>query len=109
MESISFSILFVLGFSIVGGLVGASFFQKLRIPQVVGFVVIGLIVGDNGLKLIKHTDVTALQPFTLFALGIIGFLVGCDFTFAIGQSIMASHYLAGVPVVCRRRNTMREI
>lgn len=76
MESISFSILFVLGFSIVGGLVGASFFQKLHIPQVVGFIVIGLIVGDNGLKLVKHTDVTALQPFTLFALGIIGFLVG---------------------------------
>ena len=78
MESISFSILFVLGFSIVGGLVGASFFQKLRIPQVLGFIVIG-------------------------------FLVGCNLAFAIGQSIMASHYLAGMPVVCRRRNTMREI
>jgi len=76
MENISFSILFVLGFSIVGGLVGASFFQKLHIPQVVGFIVIGLIVGDNGLKLVKHTDVAALRPFTLFALGIIGFLVG---------------------------------
>ena len=76
MGSINFSILFVLGFSIVGGLLGASFFQKLRIPQVVGFIVIGLIVGDNGLKLVKHTDVEALQPLTLFALGIIGFLVG---------------------------------
>lgn len=76
MESINFGILFVLGFSIVGGLLGASFFQKLRIPQVVGFIVIGLIVGDNGLKFVKHTDVITLQPFTLFALGIIGFLVG---------------------------------
>ena len=76
MESINFSILFVLGFSILGGLVGASFFQRLRVPQVVGFIVIGLIVGDNGLKLVKHADVAALQPFTLFALGIIGFLVG---------------------------------
>ncbi len=76
MESISFSILFILGVSIVGGLVGASFFQKLRIPQVVGFIVIGLVVGDNGLKLVTHKDVAALQPLTLFALGIIGFLVG---------------------------------
>jgi len=76
VESISISILFILGFSIVGGLIGGSFFQKLRVPQVVGFIVIGLIVGDNGLKLVKHTDVTALQPFTIFALGIIGFLVG---------------------------------
>lgn len=76
MESINFSILFILGISILGGLVGASFFQKLRIPQVVGFIVIGLIVGDNGFKVITHKDVTSLQPFTLFALGIIGFLVG---------------------------------
>ena len=76
MESINFSILFILGISILGGLVGASFFQKLRIPQVVGFIVIGLIVGDNGFKIITHKNVTALQPFTLFALGIIGFLVG---------------------------------
>ena len=76
MESINISILFVLGFSILGGLVGASFFQRLRVPQVVGFIVIGLIVGENGLELVKHADVAALQPFTLFALGIIGFLVG---------------------------------
>ena len=102
METISFSILFILGVSIVGGLVGASFFQKLRVPQVVGFIVIGLIVGDNGLKLIKHGDVTALQPFTLFALGIIGFLVGGElkaesfkkyarqfFAILLGEGLMA--------------------
>ena len=76
VESINISILFILGLSILGGLLGASFFQKLHIPQVVGFIVIGLIVGDNGLKLVKHSDVTVLQPFTIFALGIIGFLVG---------------------------------
>lgn len=76
MESIDLGILFVLGVSILGGLLGASVFQKLRIPQVVGFIIIGLIVGDNGFKVVTHKEVTALQPLTLFALGIIGFLVG---------------------------------
>jgi len=76
VENINFSILFILGVSIFGGLIGASFFQKLRIPQVVGYIVIGLIVGESGLKLINQAAVTTLQPFTLFALGIIGFLVG---------------------------------
>ena len=76
MENINFSILFILGLSIFGGLMGASFFQKLRIPQVVGYIVIGLIVGQSGLKLVNQTAITALQPFTMFALGIIGFLVG---------------------------------
>lgn len=108
MESMSFSILFVLGFSILGGLVGGSFFQRLHVPQVVGFIVIGLIVGDNGLRLVKHTDVAALQPFTLFALGIIGFLVGGElkaenfrkyarqfFAILVGEG-MASFLLVGV-------------
>jgi Kef-type K+ transport system membrane component KefB/CBS domain-containing protein len=76
VESINLGILFILGVSIVGGLLGASVFQKLRVPQVVGFIIIGLIVGDNGFKVVTHKDVTALQPLTLFALGIIGFLVG---------------------------------
>jgi len=76
VENINFSILFILGISIFGGLIGASFFQRLRIPQVVGYIVIGLIVGESGLKLVNETAVRTLQPFTLFALGIIGFLVG---------------------------------
>jgi Kef-type K+ transport system membrane component KefB/predicted transcriptional regulator len=108
VESINFSILFILGISILGGLVGASFFQKLRVPQVVGFIVIGLVVGDNGLKLVTHKDVVALQPFTLFALGIIGFLVGGElkaetfrkyarqfFAILLGEGLM-SFLLVGV-------------
>jgi len=76
VDNINFSILFILGVSIFGGLIGASFFQRLRIPQVVGYIAIGLIVGESGLKLVNHSAVTTLRPFTLFALGIIGFLVG---------------------------------
>lgn len=76
MESVNLGILFILGISIFCGLAGAFFFQKLRIPQVVGYIAIGLIVGESGFGLVKHTHVITLQPFTLFALGIIGFLVG---------------------------------
>jgi Kef-type K+ transport system membrane component KefB len=76
MEHIDFSILFVLGISIFGGLIGATLFQKMRIPQVVGYIVIGVIAGESGLKLVSHETVARLQPFTLFALGVIGFLVG---------------------------------
>ncbi|RKY89463.1 hypothetical protein DRQ11_01055 [candidate division KSB1 bacterium] len=76
MENVNFTIMFILGFSILGGLMGASFFQKLRIPQVLGYIVIGLIIGESGLRIINRSDVIALQPLTFFALGIIGFLVG---------------------------------
>jgi len=76
MDDVHFSVLFVLGLSLSCGLVGAWVFQRLRVPQVVGYIVIGLIVGQSGLNLIDPSTVARMEPFTLFALGIIGFLVG---------------------------------
>jgi len=69
------NILLLLGIAIFGGTVGAKLFQKLRIPQVIGFVFIGVILGPL-LKVISPATVQSLEMFNLLALGIIGFLVG---------------------------------
>ena len=69
------NLILVMGVAIFGGTVGAKIFQRLRIPQIVGFVCIGIILGPL-LKIITQESVGALEPFSLFALGIIGFLVG---------------------------------
>ena len=37
---------------------------------------IGIVIGKSGLGIVSTWDVHALQPFTMFALGVIGFLVG---------------------------------
>jgi Kef-type K+ transport system membrane component KefB len=66
----------ILGVSVFWGILGAWGFRKMHIPQVVGYIAIGLLIGESGFKLIRMADITALQPFNLFALGIIGFLVG---------------------------------
>lgn len=76
MPEFHFGILIILGIGLFGGLLGGWFFQKLKIPQVVGYIVIGLIVGQLGLKLVSNADMEKLRPFNMFALGIIGFLVG---------------------------------
>lgn len=76
MGGIELGILFIFGIGILGGLFGGWFFRKIHIPQVVGYIIIGLIVGQSGLKLVEHADIVALRPFNMFALGIIGFLVG---------------------------------
>ncbi|MCJ7776699.1 MAG: cation:proton antiporter [Sedimentisphaerales bacterium] len=70
-----FNFLLMIGIAIFGGTVGAKMFQKLRIPQVVGYVAIGLVLGPV-LRIISPQAVESLEPFNLFALGIIGFLVG---------------------------------
>jgi Kef-type K+ transport system membrane component KefB/predicted transcriptional regulator len=76
LEEINLGVLFILGVVVFGGILGAWLFQKLRIPQVVGYIAIGLLLGESGLNLITHQDVISLGTINLFALGIIGFLVG---------------------------------
>ncbi len=76
MDSLKDSILFLLGLGIFGGMAGAWFFQKIRFPQVVGYIAIGLIIGQAGFGIINANDIAELKTFNLFALGIIGFLVG---------------------------------
>ena len=76
MASVSTGILLILGIGVFGGIVGAAIFQRLHIPQVVGYIAMGLLIGDLGLGLVSQDAIRDLQSLNLFALGIIGFLVG---------------------------------
>ena len=48
----------------------------MRIPQVVGYIIIGILIGQSGLRIVGSDVVEALRPFNYFALGLIGFMVG---------------------------------
>jgi len=63
------------GLIILFGTFGARLFQKLHIPQVVGCIVVGILLGDV-LNLITAETIDAFRPFTMFALGMIGFMIG---------------------------------
>ncbi|MFH1504872.1 MAG: cation:proton antiporter, partial [Candidatus Omnitrophota bacterium] len=76
VSTLHLNILFLLGLALFGGTVGGRLFQKLRIPQVVGYIAIGIVIGESFLKIIGHDTVIAFQPFNYFALGLIGFMIG---------------------------------
>ncbi|RKX90999.1 MAG: hypothetical protein DRP59_08800 [Spirochaetes bacterium] len=76
MSELSSNILFLLGLGIFGGIAGAWFFQKIKVPQVLGYLAIGILIGKSGFKLIDGAVIDSLKSFNFFALGIIGFLVG---------------------------------
>ncbi len=65
------------GLIVLGGAFGARLFQILRIPQVVGCIVTGILLGDV-LGIITPRTIEALEPFTMFALGLIGFMIGAE-------------------------------
>lgn len=76
MDVLSTGILAILGIGVFGGIVGAYLFQRLHIPQVVGYIMMGLLIGDVGFGLVDAKTIEGLESLNLFALGIIGFLVG---------------------------------
>jgi len=85
-ESVAFigyhvNMLLLLGVAVFLGAVGGRVFQRLKIPQVVGYIVIGLIVGQTGLGLIPKTVVEEMRPISMFALGLIGLSIGGELKF----------------------------
>ena len=74
-EGEGLNLILLIGIAIFFGTVGAKIFQKLHIPQIVGYVTIGIILGPV-LKIISQETIHTLKPFNLFALGVIGFMIG---------------------------------
>ncbi|MBN1787287.1 MAG: cation:proton antiporter [Sedimentisphaerales bacterium] len=69
------NILLLVGLAIFFATVGARLFQKLHIPKIVGYLVIGIIIGPIA-HIITPETVEKLELFNIFALGVIGFLIG---------------------------------
>ena len=68
----------LLGIIMFFGAIGGRLFQKLHIPQVVGYIVIGIIIGASGLQVLRPETIIALNPVNTIALSLIGFLIGAE-------------------------------
>lgn len=94
------NILFLLGFALFGGTLGGRLFQKIKIPKVVGYIVLGIIIGEPGLKVVNAEIVRALSPFTYFALGMIAFVIGGElkkeFFRKYGKQVVVTLFTEGV-------------
>lgn len=66
----------MLGLIMFLGSVGGWLFQKIKIPQVVGYIVIGILLGSSGFHVLEPRVISALDPISTVALSLIGFLVG---------------------------------
>lgn len=76
ISTVQLNALFLLGLILFVGVMGARLFQKLRIPQVVGYIIAGILLGQSGLNIINKDIINTLVPFNYFALGLIGFMIG---------------------------------
>lgn len=66
----------LLGLILFCGALGGWLFKKLKIPQVVGYIVIGIVIGSSGFRILEPDVIAALNPISTVSLSLIGFLVG---------------------------------
>lgn len=76
LAGVHLPMLLVFSLALFFGTVGGRIFQRLRIPQVVGYIAIGILVGRSCLNLIDEQMIARFQPVGFFALGVIGFMIG---------------------------------
>jgi len=86
------NILAVIGLIIAVSFLGSKLFQRVGIPQVVGFIVIGVILGPSFLNVIPLSLSEELIFISQIALGLIGFDIGSHLRFSelrqLGRSIL---------------------
>jgi len=81
----------VIGLIIAVAFLGSKVFQRFGIPQVVGFIVMGVILGNSFLNIVPLELVEELLFISEIALGLIGFDMGSHLLFKelrkLGRSI----------------------
>ena len=89
----SVNALFIIGIALVTGLYSSLFFKKLGLPQVIGQMCIGIVLGISGFQLLGNHNIGDFTVFSELALGIIGFIIGGELRYArlkkIGLSILS--------------------
>lgn len=74
--NVRLNILLTVALAVLFGTFGARLFKRLKIPQVVAYIVIGVLLGATGIRMIDAETADGLAPLSVFALGIIGFMIG---------------------------------
>lgn len=68
--------LLILSLVLVAGTFGGAVSRRLKLPSVTGQILVGVLMGPSVLHVFEHRALTALQPFTHFALGLMAVAVG---------------------------------
>lgn len=73
----------VLGLILLLGSASGCLFKKLKLPQVVGYIVVGILTGLSGVRIFGQDVLQSLAPISSLALSLIGFLIGSELKFDV--------------------------
>lgn len=101
--SLGFDIFVYLAIALFLGLLSSKITARLKLPNVTGYIVIGLLVGPHALKLIPLEVLNDLSIISEIALGFIAFSIGAEFKLSylkkVGKSTFAIAIVAALGAV----------
>ncbi|HID96021.1 MAG TPA: cation:proton antiporter [Candidatus Latescibacteria bacterium] len=85
-------ILFLIGIAIILGFIGGKLGNRLKFPQVVGYIIIGLFLGPSVFKLFGLNLLGRVGVISDFVLGLVAFVIGSQLPLStlrkLGRSIV---------------------
>jgi len=76
------NILLLFGITLLITIVVSFVFVRLHLPQVIGYILVGIILGISGIQLFDSARIDHLNMITYFALSMIGFTIGGELRWA---------------------------
>jgi len=73
--------LLIIGLVILLGTISGRLFQKVNLPQVMGYIIVGVLLGESFHGILSGPMLDSFAPLIQLALGIIGFMIGSELNF----------------------------
>ena len=77
------NVILLLGLVLLAALGAGRLGDRFGIPQVVGYILVGLLLGNSGLHIFSSSLVDSFSPLVNIALAMIGFMVGGELKYEI--------------------------
>ena len=77
-------------------LLAGKIVKQLKLPNVTGYLVIGLLIGPNCLKILTDELIASMSLITEFALGCIAFSIGAEFKISFLKRVGKAPIIIGV-------------
>lgn len=81
---------------LVAALLAGKVVKKMKLPNVTGYLVIGLLIGPHCLNILSNDLISSMNVITEFALGCIAFSIGAEFRISFLKKVGKAPIVIGV-------------
>jgi Kef-type K+ transport system membrane component KefB len=81
-DSFAHQIIFSTGLLLIMGFILGQLSERIKIPAITGYIFAGVLLGEAGLNLIHHENLSQLNLLSEITLSFIAVIIGCEFSFS---------------------------